>query len=176
MLKKIVFPSFVISEQQFKMCSWQVFVCSWYNFSCAALSFLGGSTWTVLLLWHLWQAGQSKEITAIKCLENFNFHTNYPHIVCHSFSGFFILCNWQKYKSKCLKRDIKFSLRMSVYLIFICKHSMLICKKKTHLSLFSALPVYWWCLQMVSCPSDMNNKLGITVSVGPIDLNDISAL
>ena len=48
--------------------------------------------------------------------------------------------------------------------------------KKTHLSLFSALPVYWWCLQMVSCPSDMNNKLGITVSVGPIDLNDISAL
>ena len=98
----------------------------------AALSFLGGSTWTVLLLWHLWQAGQSKEITAIQCLENFNFHTNYPHIVCHSvfFSGFFILCNWQKYKSKCLKRDIKFSLRMSVYLIFICKHSMLICKKK----------------------------------------------
>ena len=94
MIKKNLFPSFVISEQQFKMCSWKVFVCSWYNFSCAALSFLGGSTWTVLLLWHLWQAGQSKEITAIKCWEKFNFHTNYPHIVWHSvfFSVDFLYC------------------------------------------------------------------------------------
>ena len=156
------------------MCSWQVFVCSWYNFSCAALSFLGGSTWTVLLLWHLWQAGQSKEITAIKCWEKFNFHTNYPHIVWHSvfFSVDFLYCATDR------------NTKASVYFLWECQFILFsfantLCwfvKKKTHLSLFSALPVYWWCLQMVSCPSDMNNKLGITVSAGPIDLNDISAL
>ena len=44
---------------------------------------------------------------------------------------FLILCNCQNYKSKCLKREKKLSLRMSVYFIVICKHYMLICQKNS---------------------------------------------
>ena len=94
------------------MCSGQVFVCSWYNFSCCStilpwrVDLNSASSLTPVASWSV-KRNQSK----------FQFWYKLP-AYCMSFSfsaEFLILCNWQKYKSKCLKRDKKFSLRMSLY-------------------------------------------------------------